>query len=155
MNTLWRIGGVVVVIIAVVGFVFGQVNANAYNDYIERVRPHIAEQDKLIEDLKTTSVADAPGKYPAYVDRATALQKSFADTTPDDEELKKVHQHLINRADSLAAYCTGMNAAYQANDQAAARAALEHVKAAGEHLDAFVAARNAYGKAHNINFEDE
>ena len=155
MKKVWRIGGALVGIGALVGFVLSHLNANEYNDYVKPLRPHIAKQDALIEEMQKTTDAEALEKLPDYIERATALQKSFVDATPEDEELKEIHQHLVNRAESLLAYCTGMKVAYETKDQAKATAAMEHAKAAKAHLDAFVAARNAYGKKYDIKFDDE
>ena len=51
MSKLWRIGGIVVGIAAVVGFIITQLNVSEYNDYIEKVRPHLAAQDALVAEM--------------------------------------------------------------------------------------------------------
>ena len=156
MSKLWRIGGIAVGIAAVVGFIITQLNVSEYNDYIEKVRPHLAAQDALVAEMQKTTDAEALEKLPGYIERAKGLEKKFEETAPSDEELKEIHQHLVNRASALTAYCEGMKGAYENNlNKEQAEAAMKHAAQAGEHLNAFVAARNAYGKKHNITFDDD
>ena len=157
MKKSLKVIGIVIIVAGVIGIVISEMNAGTYNDYIMTVRPSLAAQDKLameVQQAAKTSDKEVAANIDGFIARSEALEQELKKATPKDPELAALHQHMVTRAATVTAYLQALKTAVKNQKKADVEAATALAAKAGEHLTAFKAARDAYGKKHSITFDD-
>ena len=126
---------------------------SGYNEYSDQLRPVVAEQDTIVQETGKASNADGAKKVDGWIETSKALEAKFVAITPKDPEIAAFHHHWINRAKSITAALEALKKFYGTSASADLEVVKKHSAEAKAHLDAFTAARNAYGKSNDIQFE--
>lgn len=157
-SALKKVLGLVGVIFAIVGLwrtYDANQNERAFNAYVATLRPLLAEQDALVGEISKTSDPEVPPKVEDWIARADALEQRFAAARPEGEELIELHRHLDERAHQLTAAMKVLRRLGTDEDQTAVQTEYqERCEAGRAALDAFVAARDAYFKRHDLALEE-
>lgn len=158
-------GGAIKKVLGLVGLVLALVgwwrvydsnrSERAFNAYVDALRPLLVEQDAFLEEISGTADADVSGKVEDWITRADALEQRFAAARPQGQELIELHRHLDERAAHLSAAMRVLRRLGTEEDQTAVQVEYDgRCGAAGAALDAFLAARDAYFKRHELELRE-
>lgn len=151
---VWTVVGVALAAVGVFRFFLGMSSADAYNDYVDQLRPLLEKQDALLEEIQGATDAEGVQKIDDWLQRSRAIEEGMKKIVIEDDWVKTLHVHMLKRGDSFTKMVTAEKEFFDTGDEKFLETMTKHANDTGAHLDAFVKLRDELASDKNFEVQE-
>ncbi len=154
MKKLYNLIALIAVVGALLAWFGSRQTAGDYNDYVAKIRPAIAQQDRILDELQKATDLDAGKQVAGWIKRQDAVLAQFKAVQPKDQEIAALHHRWIERSEALSDGLRALQRWTQSQDKKALAEYRKHCTTAGNRLQSFITRRDIYFKKHDLKLEE-
>lgn len=152
---LWNIVILVVVLAGLARWWFSHQSAEGYNSYLSQIRPILALQDAVIQDISKSSDAHAATMVAAWIKRSESHKAKLVTIRPQHPEIAAMHKQWLLRTDHITQGLKALQQYFVAKNPAFLKQYQDEFKKAKIALDLYIKMRDEHFKKHNIKLKKE
>ncbi|MBN2341470.1 MAG: hypothetical protein JXX29_19780 [Deltaproteobacteria bacterium] len=149
--------GIISGVIAIVGLTQlfgGMANADTYNEYIEKVRPLVEQQDALLEEIDSATDEEGAKRVADWLKRSRQIEAKLKALIPEEDWIAALHSHMVARGESFTAMVESAEKFFTTNQESYVTEMKKHAADAAKHLDAYLAARDKTAAEKDFEVKD-